>query len=308
MNKYKGLENLIDKDKIKYNEDMKKHTTIRIGGKAKCFVTPSTIEDVINVVKYAKENNIEFYIIGNGSNLVVSDDGIDGIVVRIGNGFDKVSVKDNVIEAYAGSTMPKVSQIAKKNELSGFEFACGIPGTIGGGVRMNAGAYGSEMSNIIEEITYLNEEDEVCVMKKEDACVGYRHSIFCDNKKLVVLGAKFVLEKGNLSQIEEKMSEYTKARKEKQPIEYPNAGSTFKRPTGYFVGKLVQDAGLRGYTVGGMQVSEKHTGFIVNKGNATCKDVKQIIKDIQKIVYEKFGVHLKEEIEFIGGKNNENIT
>lgn len=302
LNKYIGLENVISKDKIKYDEDMKKHTTIRIGGKAKCFVTPTDIEDIIAVVKYAKQNNIDYYIIGNGSNLVVADDGVDGIVIRIGNGFDKVEVNGNVIESYAGSTMPKVSQIARKNELTGFEFACGIPGTIGGGVRMNAGAYGSEISNIIKEITYLNEKNEVCTMKKEEADFDYRHSIFCDNKNLVVLSAKFVLEKGNLSQIEEKMNEYTKARREKQPIEYPNAGSTFKRPTGYFVGKLVQDAGLRGYTVGGMQVSEKHTGFIVNIGNATCEDVKQIIKDIQEIVHKKFGVHLKEEIEFIGGK------
>lgn len=302
LDKYKKLENIIDKEKIKYDEDMKKHTTIRIGGKAKCFITPTSIEDIIKVIKYAKENNIDFYIIGNGSNLVVCDEGIDAIVIRLGSGFDKVTVEGNIIEAYAGSTMPKVSQIARKNELAGFEFACGIPGTIGGGVRMNAGAYGSEISNIIEEITYLNEENEVCVMKKEEACFDYRHSIFCDNKNLVVLGAKFVLKRGNLAKIEEQMNEYTKARKEKQPIEYPNAGSTFKRPTGYFVGKLVQDAGLRGYSVGGMQVSEKHTGFIVNRGNATCKDVKQIIKDIQDVVFEKFGVKLKEEIEFIGGK------
>ncbi len=302
MNKYTELEKLIEKEKIKYDEDMKKHTTIRIGGKASCFVTPTKIDDIIKVVDFAKQNNIDYYIIGNGSDLVVADEGIDGIVIRFGSGFDTIKVENNTIEAYAGNTMPKVSQIARKNALTGFEFACGIPGTVGGGIRMNAGAYGSEISSIVDEITYLNEKNEVCMMKKEDAKFSYRHSIFCENKNLIVLSAKFVLEKGNLSQIEEKMNEYTVARKQKQPIEYPNAGSTFKRPTGYFVGKLVQDAGLRGYTIGGIQVSEKHTGFLINKGNATCKDVKQIIKHIQDVVYNKFGVHLESEIEFIGGK------
>lgn len=308
MNKYIGLENIINKNKLKYNEKMAKHTTIRIGGEAKCLVLPTEIKEIINVIKYAKENKIKYYVIGNGSDLVVCDEGIDGIVIKISNGFDKVTVKGNVIEAYAGAMMPKVSQIAKNHELSGFEFACGIPGTIGGGIRMNAGAYGSEMSNIVEEITYLDEECNLCTMTKAQAKFGYRQSIFKNNSKLVVISAKFVLQNGNLSEIEDKMKEYTVARKTKQPIEYPNAGSTFKRPEGYFVGKLIQDAGLRGYTVGDVQVSKKHTGFIVNKGNATCKEVKQIIKDIQEIVYEKFGVHLEPEIEFIGGKRHENNT
>lgn len=303
MNKYLGLDKVIDKSKIKYNEDMKKHTTVRIGGVAKCLVTPTEIAEIEAVIKYAKENNIKFYVIGNGSNLVVCDEGIDGIVIKIAGGFDKITINENVIEALAGTTMPKVSQIAKINELEGMEFACGIPGTIGGGIRMNAGAYGSEMSNVVEEITYLDDNLNICTMKKEQACFSYRHSIFCDNRSFVILSAKFVLKKGNLSQIEKKMKEYTASRREKQPIEYPNAGSTFKRPDGYFVGKLVQDAGLRGYSIGDMQVSEKHTGFIVNKGNGTCKDMKKLIKYIQDTVFEKFNVKLESEIEFIEGEN-----
>ncbi len=305
MDKYKNLENIIDKNKIRYNESMKKHTTIRIGGNVKCMVLPTKISDIIDTIKFAKENNIKYYIIGNGSDLVVCDEDLDAIIIKIANGYDKIEVKSNVIEAYAGAMMPKVSQIAKKNNLEGFEFACGIPGTIGGGIRMNAGAYGSEISNIVSEITYLDKNCNICTISKDDAKFSYRHSIFMEQKDNVVLSAKFVLKEGNIAEIEARMNEYTEARKKKQPIEYPNAGSTFKRPTGYFVGKLVQDAGLRGYTVGNMQVSEKHTGFIINKGNATCKEVKQIIKDIQERVYEKFGVLLETEIEFIGGEKNE---
>ncbi len=306
MDKYKQLENIIDKSKIRYNESMKKHTTIRIGGNVRCMVLPTEISDIICTINFAKENNIKYYIIGNGSDLVVCDEDIDAIIIKITNGFDKIEVKDNVIEAYAGAMMPKVSQIARKNKLEGFEFACGIPGTIGGGIRMNAGAYGSEISNIVSEITYLDDKCNICTISKEEANFSYRHSIFVDCKEYVVISAKFVLKEGNLADIEAKMNEYTEARRNKQPIEFPNAGSTFKRPTGYFVGKLIQDAGLRGYTVGNMQVSEKHTGFIINKGNATCKEVKQIIKDIQDKVYKKFGVLLEPEIEFIGGEKDEN--
>ncbi len=299
---YKGLEKIIDKTKIRYNEDMKKHTTVKIGGPALCMVMPTEISEIINVVKYAKDNNIRVYIIGNGSNLVVCDEGINGIVIKIGKGFDKVTVNGTNIEAMAGATMPKVSQIAKINNLEGFEFACGIPGTIGGGIRMNAGAYGSEISNIVEEITYLDGDLNLCTITKDQAKFSYRHSIFCNNTNFIIISAKFVLKAGNLSEIEQKMKQYTLARREKQPIEYPNAGSTFKRPEGFFVGKLIQDAGLRGYSVGDMQVSEKHTGFIVNMGNGTCKDMKKLIKHIQDTVFEKFNVKLESEIEFIEGE------
>lgn len=302
IEKIKKIEEIIDISKIRYNESMKKHTTIRIGGNAKCMVLPTEVSDIIKTVNFAKENDIEYFVIGNGSDLVVADEGIDGIVIKIGAGFDKVEINNEEVIAYAGCTMPKLAQILKKESLTGFEFACGIPGTIGGGVRMNAGAYGSEISNVVEEITYLDENSNICKIKNKDAKFGYRQSIFGLNKDYIVLSAKFVFKKGNIKDIDEKMKEFTIARKTKQPIEYPNAGSTFKRPEGYFVGKLVQDANLRGYRVGDAQVSEKHTGFIVNLGEATCKDVKQIIKDIQDTVYEKFGVKLETEIQFIGGE------
>ena len=182
MDKYKNLENIIDKNKIRYNESMKKHTTIRIGGNVKCMVLPTKISDIIDTIKFAKENNIKYYIIGNGSDLVVCDEDLDAIIIKIANGYDKIEVKSNVIEAYAGAMMPKVSQIAKKNNLEGFEFACGIPGTIGGGIRMNAGAYGSEISNIVSEITYLDKNCNICTISKDDAKFSYRHSIFMEKK------------------------------------------------------------------------------------------------------------------------------
>ncbi len=302
MNQYSYLENILDKSRIKYDEPMKKHTTIRIGGPAKCLVLPTSIEEIKNIIKYANENNIKYYIIGNGSDIVVRDEGIDGLVIKINSKFDNVDIEGETIKVLAGTSMPKLSQIAKKSSLTGLEFACGIPGTVGGGVRMNAGAYGSEMSNVIEDITYLDENCNIVTITNKEAKFAYRHSIFTDNPRYVVLSATLKLKKGNIEEIDKVMKENTAARKLKQPLEYPNAGSTFKRPEGYFVGKLVSDAGLRGYEIGGAQVSIKHTGFIVNKGNATSKDVEALIKYIQEVVYEKFKVKLETEIEFIGGK------
>lgn len=303
MEQYIGLEKVIEKTKIRYNESMKKHTTIKIGGEAKCLVLPSSVDDIINVLKYAKQNNIKYYVIGNGSDIIVRDEGFDGLVIKISNKFDEVKVEGERIVASAGTSMPKLSQIAKQNSLTGMEFACGIPGTVGGGIRMNAGAYGSEMSNVVETITYLDDNCNIVTMQNHEACFSYRHSIFMDNPSYVVLSATFKLKNGNIEEIEKIMLENSTARRTKQPLEYPNAGSTFKRPEGYFVGKLVSDAGLRGYTIGGAQVSKKHTGFIINIGNATCKDVEELISYIQKVVYEKFNVKLQTEIEFIGGKD-----
>ena len=300
MNQYSYLENILDKSRIKYDEPMKKHTTIRIGGPAKCLVLPTSIEEIKNIIKYANENNIKYYIIGNGSDIVVRDEGIDGLVIKINSKFDNVDIEGETIKVLAGTSMPKLSQIAKKSSLTGLEFACGIPGTVGGGVRMNAGAYGSEMSNVIEDITYLDENCNIVTITNKEAKFAYRHSIFTDNPRYVVLSATLKLKKGNIEEIDKVMKENTAARKLKQPLEYPNAGSTFKRPEGYFVGKLVSDAGLRGYEIGGAQVSIKHTGFIVNKGNATSKDVEALIKYIQEVLDEK--VKLETEIEFIGGK------
>lgn len=301
MNKYDKLEEIVGKDKIKYNEKMSKYTTMRVGGPCDCIVFPDEISKIKEVIDFCKNENITFFVIGNGSNLLVKDEGIHGVVIKLGHRFGKIEIDGEYILAYAGATMPALSQLAKKNSLKGLEFACGIPGTIGGGVKMNAGAYGSQISDILYEVTYMDEKEEIKTIKNKDCSFGYRKSIFTINPNYVILSAKFKLEKGNIDEIENKMRENSLARKTKQPLEYPNFGSVFKRPEGYFVGKLVDDAGLRGYKIGGAQVSTKHTGFIVNVDNATCKDVLDLIEYVQTTVYNKFNVKLTPEVIIIGG-------
>lgn len=301
MERYYGLEAILDKSQIKYNEPMKKHTTMKVGGNCDCLVLPDSIEQIVKVIAYAKENNIPYFIIGNGSNLLVVDEDIHILIIKITNKFSKIKIEEETITVDAGASMPLVAIKAKNHFLSGFEFACGIPGTIGGGVRMNAGAYGGEIANVFVSATYLDHDGNLQTIGKEDMNFGYRHTFFCEHPDYVILSVKLKLQKGNQEEIAKKMEENATARREKQPLEYPNFGSVFKRPEGYFVGKLVSDAGLRGYTIGGAQVSEKHTGFIVNKGGATCQDVVDLIHYVQKVVYEKFGVSLKTEVVFIGG-------
>ncbi len=301
MNKYDKLEEIVGKDKVKYNEKMSKYTTMRVGGPCDCIVFPDEISKIKEVIDFCKNENITFFVIGNGSNLLVKDEGIHGVVIKLGHRFGKIELDGEYILAYAGATMPTLSQLAKKNSLKGLEFACGIPGTIGGGVKMNAGAYGSQISDILYEVTYMDEKEKIKTIKNKDCSFGYRKSIFTINPNYVILSAKFKLERGNIDEIENKMKENSLARKAKQPLEYPNFGSVFKRPEGYFVGKLVDDAGLRGYKIGGAQVSTKHTGFIVNVDNATCKDVLDLIGYVQTTVYNKFNVKLTPEVIIIGG-------
>lgn len=301
MNKYDKLEEIVGKDKVKYNEKMSKYTTMRVGGPCDCIVFPDEISKIKEVIDFCKNENITFFVIGNGSNLLVKDEGIHGVVIKLGHRFSKIELDGEYILAYAGATMPALSQLAKKNSLKGLEFACGIPGTIGGGVKMNAGAYGSQISDILYEVTYMDEKEKIKTIKNKDCSFGYRKSIFTINPNYVILSAKFKLERGNIDEIENKMKENSLARKAKQPLEYPNFGSVFKRPEGYFVGKLVDDAGLRGYKIGGAQVSTKHTGFIVNVDNATCKDVLDLIGYVQTTVYNKFNVKLTPEVIIIGG-------
>lgn len=301
MNKYDKLEEIVGKDKVKYNEKMSKYTTMRVGGPCDCIVFPDEISKIKEVIDFCKNENITFFVIGNGSNLLVKDEGIHGVVIKLGHRFSKIELDGEYILAYAGATMPTLSQLAKKNSLKGLEFACGIPGTIGGGVKMNAGAYGSQISDILYEVTYMDEKEEIKTIKNKDCSFGYRKSIFTINPNYVILSAKFKLERGNIDEIENKMKENSLARKAKQPLEYPNFGSVFKRPEGYFVGKLVDDAGLRGYKIGGAQVSTKHTGFIVNVDNAICKDVLDLIGYVQTTVYNKFNVKLTPEVIIIGG-------
>ena len=301
MDKYKGLEEILSKDSIKYNEPMKKHTTMKVGGPCDCMVEPSSIEENQKVLEYVKENNIKYYIIGNGSNLLVKDEGVHALIIKIASKFSSVEVNGEHIRAYSGCSVPKLSQIAKENSLSGLEFACGIPGSVGGGIRMNAGAYGSEMVNVVEKVGFLDENGNLKEIDGKDAHFTYRHSMFVDNPQYVVVYAIYKLVKGNKEEISKIMEENMNSRKQKQPIEYPNFGSVFKRPEGYFVGKLVDDCGLKGYKIGGAQVSTKHSGFMINIGDATCKDVLDLIEYVKKKVYEKFNVKLQEEVVILGG-------
>ncbi len=301
MEKYKGLEDILDKDSIKYNEPMKKHTTMKVGGPCDCMVEPSSIEEIQKVLEYVKENNIKYYIMGNGSNLLVKDEGVHALIIKIANKFSGFEVNGEHIKAYSGCSVPKLSQIAKENSLSGLEFACGIPGSVGGGIRMNAGAYGSEMVNVVEKVGFLDENGNLKEIDGKDAHFTYRHSMFVDNPQYVVVYAIYKLQKGNKDEISKIMEENMNSRKQKQPIEYPNFGSVFKRPEGYFVGKLVDDCGLKGYKIGGAQVSTKHSGFMINIGDATCKDVLDLIEYVKEKVYEKFNVKLQEEVVILGG-------
>ncbi len=301
MDKYKGLEEILSKDSIKYNEPMKKHTTMKVGGPCDCMVEPSSIEEIQKVLEYVKENNIKYYIIGNGSNLLVKDEGVHALIIKIANKFSGFEVNGEYIKAYSGCSVPKLSQIAKENSLSGLEFACGIPGSVGGGIRMNAGAYGSEMVNVVEKVGFLDENGNLKEIDGKDAHFTYRHSMFVDNPQYVVVYAIYKLVKGNKEEISKIMEENMNSRKQKQPIEYPNFGSVFKRPEGYFVGKLVDDCGLKGYKIGGAQVSTKHSGFMINIGDATCKDVLDLIEYVKEKVYEKFNVKLQEEVVILGG-------
>ena len=302
MNKYKAIEKIVDTDRIKYNEPMSKYTTMKVGGPCDSIVFPESINEIKEIINYCKEESIKYYVIGNGSNLLVKDEGIHALVIKIGHRFSDISVNENIITAFAGASMPSLSQIAKKNVFKGVEFACGIPGTIGGGVKMNAGAYGSQISDILLDVTYMDDELNIKTITNKECKFGYRESIFTHNPNYIILSATFKLEKGNTKEIETKMKENSLARRTKQPLEYPNFGSVFKRPEGYFVGKLVDDAGLRGYKIGDAQVSEKHTGFIVNLGNATCKDILELIEYVQDTVYNKFNVKLTPEVVIIGGE------
>ncbi|MDD2376952.1 MAG: UDP-N-acetylmuramate dehydrogenase [Clostridia bacterium] len=296
----KILEDVIAKDKIRYNEPMSKHTTMKVGGAVDIMVVPDTVDEIINVIKYSEENNIPIKVIGNGSNLIVSDLGVEGIIIKLTSNMSNVNIDGEYVIAIAGTSMPKIAVICKQNSLSGFEFACGIPGTIAGGVKMNSGAYDGQLSDVFVSCKYLDSYLNIKEIENKDMNYSYRHSVFIDNPNYTILEVKLKLNKSNSEDIDKKMKENNLSRKTKQPLEYPNAGSVFRRPAGYFVGKLIQDCNLRGVSIGGAQVSEKHTGFIVNKGNATCEDVRNLIKHIQKTVYEKFSVELKTEVEFIG--------
>ena len=302
MNQYidfsKLLRNIYDEKDIEINSPMSEYIYFKVGGPADILLNPRNKEQVIDTIKLCKENNIPYIIIGNGSNLLVKDGGIRGVVIKL-SGLDNVSTEDDTITADCGALLADVSKAALKNSLKGFEFACGIPGSVGGAVFMNAGAYDGEISYVIDKAEILDENQEIKVFNKEELKLGYRTSAVMQ-KGYIVLNATFKLVKASNEDIKNRIDELTKKREEKQPLEYPSAGSTFKRPEGYFAGKLIQDSGLKGFTLGGAAVSDKHSGFVINKGGANAKDVLDLIKHIQNEVKSKFNVELHPEVRILG--------
>ena len=284
---------------LKEGELLRNHTTFRIGGAAKYFAVPKNEEEIMEAVDFAIVKDLPYYILGKGSNVLFADEGYSGVIIEIGAGMEKVErIGDTGIRAQAGVSLSALAAFAAREGLSGLEFAAGIPGTLGGAVTMNAGAYGGEMKDVIVSAKVMDEEGIVRKLSCEELELGYRTSIV-QKKQLVVLEAEFLLNPGTTEEIQNTMKELNAKRREKQPLEYPSAGSTFKRPEGYFAGKLIEDAGLRGYRVGDAQVSEKHCGFVVNRGNATCAEVLQMIEEVQKKVKEQFGVQLEPEVRII---------
>ena len=296
---YEKLSKIVRKEQILEEEPMKKHTTFRIGGPAEYLILPQTTEEIADVIKLCRQEEIPWYIVGNGSNLLVADEGVRGVVIQLLRNFNQIQVEDCQIRMQAGAQNAAVAKRALDASLTGFEFAAGIPGTIGGAVVMNAGAYGGEMKDILKEVTVLDPNGMIRMIPAEELELGYRTSIIA-RKGYVVLEAVIVLKTGDPKEIKAAMDELKEKRVTKQPLEYPSAGSTFKRPEGYFAGKLIMDAGLRGFSVGGAQISEKHCGFVINKGNATAKDVTELMNETKKIVMEKFGVALEPEVKRLG--------
>ena len=297
--KLEELYQIVGETNIKLDEPMKKHTTFRIGGPADCLITPNTVEELEQVLAACNAAKEPFFILGNGSNLLVSDAGIEGVVIQLFQNFNKFTIEGTIIKAQAGVLLSKIGNAVKQAGLTGFEFAAGIPGSLGGAMVMNAGAYGGEMKDIVQAVQLMDYNGNLLELSGEEMHFAYRHSIVHE-KKYIVIGATIKLEYGEKDKIEARMEELALARKTKQPLEYPSAGSTFKRPEGYFAGKLIQDAGMRGYCVGDAQVSEKHCGFVINKGNATASDVMQLICDVQKKVKEQTGVDLEPEVMLTG--------
>jgi len=296
-NIYKQLTKEIPNSKVYINEPMKNHTSFKIGGIADIYIKAKTVEDIKYILNYVKNEQIKLTIVGNGSNILVKDGGIRGITMQID--LDGIHINEETVKVGAGVKLATLGIALKKEELTGFEFAAGIPGSIGGAVRMNAGAYGGEFSDIVEKVTCITPEGIVKELEKEELQYSYRHSRFVDTNE-IILYATLKLEKGNEIEIKNKMDELMLARKTKQPLELPSAGSTFKRGADFYASKIIEEAGLKGFKIGGAQVSEKHSGFVVNVDNATAKDVLELTQYMKKVVYEKFGKELELEVEIIG--------
>lgn len=293
------LYTMIEKEHVWKEEPMKKHTTFRVGGPADYFVMPSSEEELAAVVRLCREAGMPYYIIGNGSNLLVGDKGYRGVMIQVFKSMSSMKAEGEMITAQAGCSLAQIAGLAAGESLTGFEFAAGIPGTLGGAVTMNAGAYGGEMKDVLVSVRMLDEEGEVLELAAEELGLGYRTSVIA-KKGYIVLDAVLHLQKGDEEQIRACMAELREKRVSKQPLEYPSAGSTFKRPEGYFAGKLIQDAGLKGFSVGGAQVSEKHSGFVINTGEATAADIVELMRQVTEKVEADTGVTLEPEVKRIG--------
>lgn len=293
------LQKLLGETKVLTEEPMASHTTFRIGGPADYFVLPENVEELTGVLKLCREEGMPYFILGNGSNLLVGDQGFRGVVIQLYKNFDGIEIQGTTVKARAGAMLIRVAKEAATAGLTGLEFASGIPGTMGGAMVMNAGAYGGEMKDVVTSVLVLTKEGEIRTLSKEEMKFRYRGSVI-EEKGYIVLETVMELKEGDPAAIRSRMEELLLQRRTKQPVEYPSAGSTFKRPEGYFAGKLIMDAGLRGYQVGGAQVSEKHCGFVINVGGATAADVVQLMKDVSEKVEKEFGVKLEPEVKRIG--------
>ena len=296
---YGYIENIIPKERMLFDEPMSRQTTFRVGGAAACMVLIEREEELLKLVPYLNQIEQDYFILGNGSNLLVGDKGYRGIVIKLGEGMNRITVEGDHIYVQAGALLSRTAAVARDAELSGMEFAAGIPGSIGGGVVMNAGAYDGEMKQITESVKVMDQEGRILVLDNDTMEFGSRTSII-KNRPFIVLEVVLRMQAGRKDEIQTKMDELMARRQSKQPLNYPSAGSTFKRPEGYFAGKLIMDAGMRGYRIGDAQVSDKHCGFVVNIGNASAADVKEVIEEVQERVKERFHVNLEPEVIFLG--------
>lgn len=306
MNRYKDFCNklykIVQSENVAVDEPMKNHTSFKVGGPVDILVTPESYDEIVKVIKLCNEEDMTYYIIGRGSNLIVRDGGFRGMVIKLTK-LDKIKVEDERLIVQSGVDLCKVSEAALENSLKGFEFACGIPGTVGGAVTMNAGAYNGEISQVIESALVVDKNGKLITLNKEELELGYRMSAI-QKYGYTVLEVTFKLVKGEYSSIKERIDDLTKKREDKQPLEYPSAGSTFKRPEGHYTGKLIEESKLKGFSIGGAQVSEKHAGFIINKGDATAKDILDLIAYIQNTIKVNFDVELHPEVRIIGEEEN----
>ncbi len=282
----------------KLNENLAKYTSFKIGGKANVFTVPKNDDEIIFILQLCKSENIKYYFLGKGTNVLFSDNGYNGVIIHIGDAFNKINVSGNIITAFAGVSLSTLSKTAKLNKLQGVEFAYGIPGNVGGAIYMNAGAYGGEIKDVLINTTFIDDNFNIITMPAQQLELGYRTSVF-EKNKWCILKAQFCLNDGNEKEIETKMNEFIKSRKEKQPLDLPSAGSAFKRPIGAYAGALIDECGLRGFAIGGAAISEKHCGFIVNLGGATCNDVLNLADKVCEIVKQKTGFTLEKEIRVV---------